>query len=170
MARLWNKVIANWSWFTVFEYDGKFQKLYKSLAWCLSLISTIYLHLISSNLLSYFNVPIFTVILTKYIYEPSNQICNVKTSKQRALYIFMNRIIYINICQISLGFTQNIVVNTFTLGKSDLGSNVKVCGNTTRSPSWMILGVEGCHIHCLDIGWMYGERAPNKWWVIRSTS
>lgn len=103
-------------------------------------------------------------------YKPSNQICNVKTSKQRALYIFMNRIIYINICPISLGFTQNFVVNTFTLGKSDLGSNVKVCGNTTRSPSWMILGVEGCHIHCLDIGWMYGERAPNKWWVIRSTS
>lgn len=47
----------------------------------------------------------------------------------------MNRIIYINICPISLGFTQNFVVNTFTLGKSDLGSNVKVCGNTTRSPS-----------------------------------
>lgn len=82
----------------------------------------------------------------------------------------MNRMIYINTCQISLSFTELCCQHFYNKENQIWGSNVKVCGHITRSPSLTILSVEGCHIHCLGIGWMYGERAHKKWWVIRSTS
>lgn len=49
--------------------------------------------------------------------------------------IFMNRMIYINTCQISLSFTELCCQHFYNKENQIWGSNVKVCGYIIRSPS-----------------------------------